>query len=146
MKSLLISLHALLAALWLGCILTEALFERALLTQGPDSRTTLAKLHVRVDQWIELPALLGVLVTGTLMVTQPHATGPAFTTMLWAGMVGILANLVCVRLVFQRRDAALANQWQRFERLDHLQHQVGAVVLVGVVVALVAGYAARRGM
>jgi hypothetical protein len=53
------------------------------------------------------------------------------------------ANLYCVWLVFRRRDAAVAGDWSRFEALDHLQHTFGAVVLIGVLVALVAGYWGR---
>ena len=129
--------------LWLGCILTEALFERALLPKGNDSRLTLAHLHVRVDQFIELPAIAGVLLTGALMFNQGSRGGHAFQTMLIAGAVVIVANLYCVWLVFQRRDAAVSGNWQRFESLDHRQHKVGALVLIGVLVALVAGYWGR---
>ena len=52
MKSVLLTCHLLSVGLWLGCVLTEALFERALLGQGPQAELTLAKLHWRVDQWI----------------------------------------------------------------------------------------------
>ena len=34
MKNLILTAHLLCAGLWLGCVLTEVLFERALLGQG----------------------------------------------------------------------------------------------------------------
>lgn len=145
MKSLLIAAHASFATLWLGCILTEALFERALLLEGHDGRLTLAHLHVRVDKIIEIPAICGVFFTGLIMFLQGSHSSPAFHTMLGAGLIAIAANLYCVMLVFQRRDAAVLADWPRFDALDHRQHKVGAVVLVGVLVALVSGYLARGG-
>jgi hypothetical protein len=63
MRTTLIAAHATFAAVWLGCILTEALFERALLAKGRDSQLTLAHLHVRVDKVIEIPAIFGVLLS-----------------------------------------------------------------------------------
>ena len=143
MKTILIAAHASFSALWLGCILTEALFERALLPKGQDGRLTLAHLHVRVDKIVELPAIFGVLFTGLFMLLEGGRGGLAFHTMLGAGVLAVTANLYCVWLVFQRRDAAVSGNWQRFQSLDHLQHKLGAVVLIGVLAALVAGYWGR---
>ena len=70
MRTALIAIHASFAALWLGCILTEALFERALLSKGRDGQLTLAHLHVSVDKAVELPAIIGVLVSGFLLLGQ----------------------------------------------------------------------------
>jgi len=68
MFSLLLPVHLVSAGLWLGCVLTEALFERALLGRGRDAERILARLHKRVDLYVELLALVGVLITGVLMV------------------------------------------------------------------------------
>ena len=143
MQNALASLHATFAALWLGCVLTEALFERTLMANGREGQLTLANLHVRVDKFVELPAIFGVVVTGLLMVKQSSRQGLAYEAMLVAGSVAIAANLYCVWLVFKRRDAASSGNWQRFESLDHVQHRVGAVVLVAVLTALLAGYWSR---
>lgn len=143
MSTALVAIHAVSAGLWLGCILTEALFERALLPIGRDSQLTLARLHVRVDKVVEVPAIIGVLVSGLLMFPLSNRSGIAFQTMLAAGGIAIAANLYCVWLVFKRCDAAAAGNWQRFDALDHIQHKVGAIVLIGVLVALVAGYWSR---
>ena len=143
MRTALIAIHASFAALWLGCILTEALFERALLSKGRDGQLTLAHLHVRVDKAVELPAIIGVLASGFLLLGLSARSGIAFQVMLVAGGIAATANLYCVWLVFKRRNAAVAGDWQRFDALDHQQHQVGAIVLIGVLVALVSGYWSR---
>ena len=143
MRHTLLALHLMFAAVWLGCIVTEALFERALLPQGNDARKTLANLRVRVDQFVELPAIVAVIVTGAALWLQAPPTSQGFTLMFVAGCLAIVANLVCVWLVFARRDAARSEHWPRFDTLDHRQHAWGTVVLVGVLVALAAGIGGR---
>jgi hypothetical protein len=44
------------AGLWLGCVLTEATFERMMLAKGRDHQLTLALPHWRVDVLVEIPA------------------------------------------------------------------------------------------
>ncbi len=43
---------------------------------------------------------------------------------------------VGIWLVFLRAKAAEAGEWETFSALDHLQHKYGAVVLLGILVAL----------
>lgn len=133
MNSLLLSIHLVAAGLWLGCVLTEVFFERAL--QGKEQAQLLAGLHQRVDLFVEIPAFLTVLVTGGLMVSGIPLT-PLLYTKIGVGLVAIAANIYCAWLVFRRADAAMSNQWQVFSHLDHLQHQFGAVVLFGILGAL----------
>lgn len=135
MKSLLLLTHLVFAGLWLGCVLTEVLFERALLGRGRDSEAILAELHRRVDLFVEIPAFLAVLLTGTLMVANLNPT-PALYTKIAFGALAIIANIFCVRLVLRRTRAATNGQWEEFARLDHLQHKLGAVVLLGILAAL----------
>jgi len=132
-------LHIGFAFLWLGCVLTEALFERAMLAGDRASHKALANLHARVDLVVEIPAMLVVLVTGALLWMRAGDYGVAELVMIGAGAVALLANGYCVWLVFKRRSAAHAEEWDAFDRLDHLQHRVGAIVLLGLLVAIVAG-------
>jgi hypothetical protein len=59
--------------------------------------------------------------------------------MIGLGVIAVAANIYCLLLVLRRRRLALAGDWSGFERADHLQHKVGAVVLVAVVAAMAAG-------
>jgi len=132
-------LHLGFAFLWLGCVLTEALFERALLSGNRDAHKMLADLHVRVDLIVEIPAMIVVLGTGGLLWLGASSLRATSIVMLVAGATALIANAYCVLLVFQRREAARSEAWDRFERLDHQQHKVGAVVLLGLIVAIVSG-------
>ena len=135
MNSLLLSLHLLFVGIWLGCILTEALFERALLGQGRSAELILTRLHIRVDLAIESPAFVLVLITGGLMLMQAPFSVPLLIKVA-CGLLAIATNAVCVALVFKRHALAHASNWAEFERVDHLQHKLGAVVLLALLGAL----------
>jgi len=138
MKSPLLLFHLLLVGLWLGCVLTEILFERALLGQGRDKESLLADLHLRVDRWVEVPAFLLVGLTGALLLPVA-APGPMLYTKIAFGLLAVAINVHCVRLVWQRSQAARALNWHEFERLDRLQHRWGAAVLASMLLAVAIG-------
>jgi len=138
MQSWIVAAHVAFGGLWLGCVLTEGLFERALLNQGAAAALIVARLHRRVDVVVEVPAMAGVAVTGALLL-QTARLNAQVLAMTGLGVLAILANLVCVVLVFRRVQAAEAGDAPRFERLDRLQHRVGGVVLIALLCALGAG-------
>jgi len=143
MTTALLAIHFTFSALWLGCVLTEALFERALLAGDRSLHRTLADLHVRVDTFIEIPSIVLVLVSGIWLSFLHFPSSIYFYTMLIGGLVAVIANACCVWLVFRRRDAAHALLWGEFDKLDHLQHKVGAIVLLGLLVAIIFGVLAN---
>lgn len=135
LNSVLLPLHLAFVGIWLGCVITEALFERALLGKGRAQELILVALHKRVDLVVEIPAFVAVLLTGgAMLTTAPHS--PLLTTKIALGLLAIVTNVYCVWLVFRRAKAAELNQSAEFARLDHLQHQFGAVVLLAIVAAL----------
>ncbi len=135
MKATVLFVHLLFVGVWLGCVLTEALFERALLGQGRAQELILVRLHKRVDVWIEIPAFMGVLISGGLLLSQATWSSTLQVKIIF-GLVAIAANIYCVGLVFRRTKTAESGDWARFEALDHLQHKWGAVVLVAILLAL----------
>jgi uncharacterized membrane protein len=137
---MLLLFHLLFIGIWLGCVLTEALFERALLGRGRAHELLLADLHKRVDVWIEIPAFAAVVVTGGMLLAQ-SAPSSWLHVKIALGLLAVLTNGVCVGLVFARAKAAHLGHWERFDRLDHMQHQLGAVVLLALLGALGAGLA-----
>lgn len=138
MKTMLLAIHLVFIGIWLGCVLTEALFERALLGQGRDKELILVALHKRVDRIVEIPAFLIVLGTGAWMLSSAPPSA-LLHAKVGAGLIAIAANAYCVGLVFRRARAAQAGQWDEFARLDHAQHKFGAIVLLGLLVALSIG-------
>jgi hypothetical protein len=135
MKSLLLPLHLIFVGLWIGCVLTEALFERALLGKSREQELLLAALHKRVDVYVEIPAFLAVVITGGLMLPGAPQS-PALIAKIAFGLLAVVANVYCVWLVFRRLSHAVNGDWAAFNRVDHLQHQLGAVVLAGILAAL----------
>ena len=134
--SRLLVIHVASAGLWLGCVLVEVAFERVLV--GLQMREFLARLHYWVDLLIELPAFLIVLATGQQLL---HTATPtvALHVMTGAGFIAILANIYCVWLVVRRRSYAVAGDMEGYELADRMQHRVGGVVLLGILIAMAAG-------
>ena len=139
---MLLILHLLFIGLWLGCVLTEALLERALLGRGRAHELLRADLHKRVDVWIEIPAFVAVVVTGGMLFAQA-APSAWLNIKVALGLLAVLINGVCVGLVFARAKAAHSGNWERFDRLDHVQHKLGAVVLLALLGALGVGLALK---
>ncbi|HTH10127.1 MAG TPA: hypothetical protein VMA55_11205 [Acidovorax sp.] len=144
MRALLLPLHLTFVGLWLGCVLTEALFERALLGHGRDKELILSALHRRVDLFIEIPAFVLVLAIGGLLLAGAQPSG-LLHAKLGLALLAVAANVYCVYLVFKRHRLALQGDWQGFEKADHLQHKIGAVVLLGILGALGLGLALFSG-
>jgi putative copper export protein len=135
MHALLLALHLVFVGLWLGCVVTEALFERALLGQGRDKELILTALHKRVDLFIEIPAFTLVIVTGAFLLAGVQENA-LFHLKLGFAFVAIVTNIYCVHLVFKRDRLARSSDWAAFEAIDHLQHKMGAIVLIGILGAL----------
>jgi uncharacterized membrane protein len=135
MHTILLPLHLVFIGLWLGCVLTEALFERALLGQGRDKELVLTALHKRVDLFIEIPAFTLVVLTGCALLTSAPQSA-VFHLKLAFASVAVIANVYCVHLVFKRDRLARSSDWNAFEAIDHLQHKMGAVVLLAIIGAL----------
>ncbi len=134
----LLPLHLLAVGLWLGCVLTEVAFERALLGKGRAQEALLADLHRRVDVFIEVPAFVLVLGTGIFM--WPNTPGGVMLhAKIGFGLLAIAANVYCVWLVLRRAKAAHDGRWDDFAWIDRQQHRYGAVVLVAMLVAIVLG-------
>ncbi len=135
MKNALLLIHLIFVGVWLGCVITEALFERALLGQGRAQELILVALHKRVDFLLEIPAFLIVMVTGGMLLAGAPPS-PLLHLKIGFGLLAIGTNIYCVLLVLRRARAANAGRWDEFARLDHLQHRFGAVVLLGILAAL----------
>ena len=136
MSSVLI-LHILAAFVWLGCVLTETVFERV----GDGSeviRRFIAEAHWRIDVFVEIPAFVVVALTGAYMAAVLPSS-PGIMIMMTAGLIAVGISVYCTYLVRERLRAAEAGEASLWFELDHQLHRCGAVVLIGVLVALSAG-------
>lgn len=125
------TLHLLAAGAWIGTVLVEALFERALLGQGRDHELALARLHWQVDKLVELPLLILVVASGIKLLGQVPID-PMLKAKLACAALAVFANLYCIWLVRLRLKMAEAGAWDLFAIIDKRQHQVGALVLIGL--------------
>lgn len=137
--------HLLAAGTWLGCVLVEIAFERALAVRG--QWTLLARLHDSVDRWIELPALAVVVVTGWWLLRAGFAEidlSGWLQAKIAFGLLAVLANLYCALLVSRRHRLAESNDLDAVKHIDQLQHKVGVLVLVGLLGAIACGLVAAN--
>jgi hypothetical protein len=114
--------HFFAVTLWLGLALGETVLEAG--ATDDESRRFAAKLHYRLDMFLELPLLLVVLGTGGSLAARAWP----FTTLHWikvgAGLVAVGANLLCVGAVVARRrqieDPRALERWTSKVRLTGL--------------------------
>lgn len=135
---MLVALHLLAAGAWIGCALVEALFERALLGQGREQELILARLHWKVDKLVELPLLLLVIASGAKLLRDVPLDGMLRAKLACAALA-VFANLYCIWLVRLRLKMAEAGAWDLFAMIDRRQHQIGALVLAGLLGAAALG-------
>lgn len=94
--------HLIFLGLWGGAVLVELVIE--LHARGRAEREAVAsELHFWIDLLIELPLLLAVLGTGFALAARQPVFPALLTAKIALGLTAILANLICVGVVIQRR-------------------------------------------
>ena len=140
-----LAVHLLAAGAWIGCLWTELVFERLLAGQDPAALRWLARLHWRVDRWVEVPAMGVVAATGVGLWPGGSAS-VMLMAMAVSGGGAVLANALCVAVVLRRWQAAEAGDAAGFVRWDAWQHRLGGLVFVGVHAAVLIGLAQAVGV
>jgi hypothetical protein len=107
--------HLIALGMWLGVVITEALFEFA--ASDPQSLRAAARFHYNVDKYGELPILVAVLVSGTILAVRAWPLTPLHLIKIAASLVAVGTALICVLWVFQRRriedvDVLLRFRWR----------------------------------
>ena len=106
--------HLVVLGMWLGVVITEVLFEFA--GSDPDSLRAAARFHYIVDKFGELPILVGVLVTGTILAVRAWPLTPLHVIKIAASLVAVGSALICTLWVFQRRHIEDVNVLLGFRR------------------------------
>ncbi|MDK9695022.1 MAG: hypothetical protein OEL76_01365 [Siculibacillus sp.] len=133
MSSVLV-VHILAAGLWLGCLATEILFEKAMAADAA-VRGFVSELHDRVDRFVEGPAFVSTFASGAWLALDAVWTA-ALVAKVAAGLAAVGLNVWCLKIVLERADAARAGRWDEWERIDRRQHVVGtAVTLLSIAAA-----------
>jgi hypothetical protein len=106
--------HLIVLGMWLGVVITEVLFEFA--ASDAESLRAAARFHYNVDKYGELPILVAVLVTGTILAVRAWPLTPLHFIKIAASLVAVGSALICVRWVFQRRRIEDVNVLLGFRR------------------------------
>lgn len=125
--------HFLVLGVWLGVVLAELTFE-AVGTRSAALREAAAVFHGAIDRYLEMPILVGVIVTGTALLFRVTIDG-ALIVKVACGLGAVGTNLACAVVVFKREREAREGATE--ERLASLTRWVWRSV-VGVPMGLVA--------
>ncbi len=99
--------HMLLLAFWGGLVAAETVVEIALRSDA-DQRLA-ACLHYWMDLLLEMPTLVGILATGTILLARVWPPSTLLTIKVGCGLGAIGLNLLCAILVilrYRQRDNA----------------------------------------
>ena len=106
--------HLILLGMWLDLVITEVLFEFA--ASDAESLRAAARFHYKVDKYGELPILVAVLVTGTILAVRAWPWTPLHFIKIAASLIAVGCALICVLWVFQRRQIEDVNVLLGFRR------------------------------
>jgi hypothetical protein len=106
--------HLVVLAMWLGVVITEVLFEFA--ASDAESLRAAARFHYSVDKYGELPILVAVLITGTILSVRAWPWTPLHFIKIAASLAAVGSALLCVLWVFQRRRVEDINVLLGFRR------------------------------
>ena len=146
MYSLLRFAHLGLACVWLGGLLAALIVDLTLAPAGEAVRARLSRFHWALAACVETPAFLGVFLTGAYILSSPHTAGLGFQVMVTAGVLAIFLSVFKVWLTYKRLLAMRRSSWLAYEKLSYYQGILGYLVLVGVLVATLAGAMSRIGV
>ena len=106
--------HLIVLGMWLGVVITEVLFEFA--ASDAESLRAAARFHYKVDKYGELPILIAVLVTGTMLAVRAWPLTPLHFVKIAASLIAVGSALLCVLWVFERRRIEDVNVLLGFRR------------------------------
>jgi hypothetical protein len=106
--------HWVVLARWLGVVITEVRCEFA--ASDAESLRAAARFHYKVDKYGELPILIAVLVTGTILAIRAGPLTPLHFIKIATSLVAVGSALICVLWVFQRRRIEDVNVLLGFRR------------------------------
>jgi len=79
--------HLVVLGMWLGVVITEVLFEFT--ASDAESLRAAARFHYNVDKYGELPILIAVLVTGTILTVRAWPLTPLHFIKIAASLVAV---------------------------------------------------------
>ncbi|CAE6851650.1 hypothetical protein R75461_07503 [Paraburkholderia nemoris] len=127
----LLQIHAAAVCAWFGLIAAEAVLE--LREHEPAERRLIASIHAWIDILIEVPLIALVLVTGAMLLARAWPAPPLLMLKVGAGLIAVVANLICVVLVRARvkaTDDACVSKLTRQIRFTGLATPFGLAAMI----------------
>ncbi len=123
--------HLILLGMWAGLVLAEIVVE-LLPRWRPELWLATARFHFWMDMLIEAPLLVGVVVTGALLLRRVPVDATLVVKSV-AGSLAVTANVACLAVVVRR-----ARSGTDVAQVRRLSAAVAVTALVGLPCALVA--------
>ncbi len=127
-------LHLVFIAVWRGVIAVEVVFE--VLLRGSDgARRIAAQLHFWTDLLVEGPLLLGIVVTGGLLLARAWPPSTLHVIKLVGALTALAANTWCITQVTIRlRHVTNSEKLVRYQRRVFLS---GLAIPFGLIAAYI---------
>jgi len=133
---LILFIHVLAAGFWLGCVAVEVVLERSRGGRDIAKKRLVADYHATVDQWIEIPTFMVLLVTGAMLI-DVERLGGWYLLKVICGTSVVVLNAWCAVIVRQRRrlpdDERFLATYRRMSRRIDLSGYLGIPLAVAAV-------------
>ena len=141
-QSVLLTVHLLAVAFWLGVVGVEFLLERGR-AQSHQHGFNVARLHLQIDAFLEMPAFLVVLATG-LALLEPQRMHGLYALKVAAGALAVLGNLLCLAPILLRKRAAERQDLHAVIRYSRWVDRISAIAIPAGLAAFALGWAVNR--
>lgn len=111
---MLAQIHGAAAGAWLGVVAAETVLEFS--GRDAPSRRLVAHLHAWIDYLFEGPLVAIVLVTGSVLLARAWPAPPLLLVKAGAGLLAVIANIICIPLVLVRARATNDDEVRRLFR------------------------------
>ncbi len=112
--------HLILVSTWGGVVLAETILE----VLGRKDTALAVRAHYFIDILVEIPLLISVLLTGTLLLLRSWPPSWLLWAKLISASIAVAVNLGCAVFVIlryrHRHDPALAERYGRLVRYSGL--------------------------
>ena len=108
-------MHLIFLGLWGGLVLVEMILEFSL-RKDRAQKHLIAQMHYRIDLIAEIPILIGVLVSGLLLLNLDSLSSPLYLAKVICGLSPVIINGLCLFPVIKRKQASDHNDEASMER------------------------------
>ena len=111
-------LHIFFVGFWVSCAIIEGILE-FMRRRDSSLQYPAAKFHYYIDIFVEIPAIVIILVTGFLLLDMSEMSALRLIKVV-CGLLAILATMLSVVIVFRRRYAVDADNRPAVDKNDKL--------------------------